>query len=65
MDNVDHPLRFVNFVMKYPDKKRSQIMIATTCMDVNLKTLFKTIKTRWDVENCTFNNQKNECNLRR
>ena len=63
MDNVDRPLRFVKFAMKYPDKKRSQIMIATTCMDMSLKTLFKIIRARWDVENCTFNNLKNECNL--
>ena len=56
MDNVVRPLRFVKFAMKYPDKKRSQIMIATTCMDMSLKTLFKIIRARWDVENCTFNN---------
>jgi len=62
MDNVDQPLRFIKFAMKYPDKKRSQIMIATTNMDMSLKTLFKMIKARMDVEN-VFNNLKNECNL--
>ena len=65
MDNVDQPLRFIKFAMKYPDKKRSQIMIVTTCMDMSLKTLFKIIRARWDVENSTFNNLKNGCNLGR
>ena len=65
MDNVDRSLRFIKYAMKYPDKKRSQIMIVTTNMDMSLKTLFKIIRARWDVENCTFNNLKNECNLGR
>ncbi len=65
MDNVDRPLRFIEFAMKYPDKKRSQIMIVTTNMDMSLKTLFKIIKARWNIENCTFNNLKTECNLGR
>jgi hypothetical protein len=26
-------LRFIKFEMKYPDKKRSQIMIVTTCIE--------------------------------
>lgn len=50
MDNVDLPLRFVKFAMKYPDKKRSQIMIVTTKMDMSLKTLFKMIRARWNLE---------------
>ena len=62
MDNVDQPLRFVKYAMKYPEKKRSQIMIVTTNMDMSLKTLFKMIKARMDVEN-VFNILKNECNL--
>jgi predicted transposase YbfD/YdcC len=63
MDNVEQPLRFVKFVMKYPDKKRSQIMIVTTCMGMKLKTLFKIIRARWDIENSIFNNLKSECGL--
>jgi len=63
MDNVDRPLRFIKYAMKYPDKKRSQIMIVTTNMDMGLKTLYKIIKSRWNIENCTFNNLKNECSL--
>jgi len=63
MDNVDQPLRFIKFVMKHHDKTRSQIMIVTTNMDMSLKTLFKMIRARWNIENCTFNNLKTECNL--
>jgi len=63
MDNVDQPLRFVKFAIKHKDKKRTQIMIATTCMDMALKTLFKIIRARWDIENSIFNNLKSECGL--
>ena len=63
MDNVEKPLRFIKFAMKHLDKKRSQIMIVATCWDMSLKTLFKMIWARWDVENCIFNNLKTECNL--
>ena len=50
------------FMMDNVDQKRSQIMIITTNMDMSLKTLFKMIKARCDVEN-VFNNLKNEGNL--
>ncbi len=63
MENVEQPLRFIKYAIKYPDKKRSQIMIVTTNMEMSLRTLFKMIRARWDVENCTFNNLKSECNL--
>jgi predicted transposase YbfD/YdcC len=63
MDNVDQPLRFVKFAMKHKDKKRTQIMIVTTCKDMALKTLFKIIRARWDIENSIFNNLKSECGL--
>ena len=49
--------------MKHHDKTRSQIMIITTNMEMSQKTLFKMIRARLDVENCTFNNQKTECGL--
>jgi len=62
-DNVEKLLRFIKFAMKHSDKKRSQIMIVTTCADMSLKTLFKMIRVRWDVENCIFNNLNTECNL--
>lgn len=61
MDNVEQPLRFVKFAMKHKDKRRSQIMIVTTCMEMTLKSLFKIIRARWDIENSIFNNLKNEC----
>jgi len=64
MDNVDQPLRFVKFAIKHKDKKRTQIMIVTTCMDMALKTLFKIIRARWDIENSIFNNLKSECGLK-
>ena len=37
-------------------------MIVTTNMEMSLKTFFKMIKSRSDVEN-VFNNLKNECDL--
>ena len=63
MNEVLQPLRFVKFAIKLPDKKRTQIMIVTTCMEMSLKTLFKMIKARWNIENCIFNNLKKEANL--
>ncbi len=63
MENVEQPLRFIKFAMKYPEKKCSQIMIVTTCIDMSLKTLYKIIKARWDIENSIFNNLKTECGL--
>ena len=63
MNGVEQPLRFVKFAIRHPDKKRTQIMIVTTCMEMSLKTLFKMIKARWNIENCIFNNLKKEANL--
>lgn len=63
MDKVLEPLRFVKYKIKYPNKKRSQIMIVTTCINMDLNTLFKIIRARWDIENSIFNNLKKECGL--
>ena len=63
MDNVEQPLRFVKFAIKHQKKLRTQIMIVTTCMDMTLKTLFKIIRARWDIENSIFNNLKRDCGL--
>ena len=63
MENVEQPLRFIRFTMKHHDKTRSQIMIVTINMDMSLKTLFKMIRTRWNLEDCTFDNLKTECGL--
>lgn len=38
-------------------------MIVTTCMEMKIKTLFKMIKSRDDIENSIFNNYKRECGL--
>ncbi len=63
MNSVDKPLRFVKFLMKKADGKRSQIMIATTCLKMGLRTLFKIIRARQDIENSIFHNLKTECGL--
>ena len=63
MDNAEQPLRFIKFAMKHNNKLRTQIMIVTTCMDMALKTLFRIIRARWDIENSIFNNLKRECGL--
>ena len=38
-------------------------MIITTCLEISLKTLYKIIKARWDIENSIFNNLKTEANM--
>ncbi len=63
MTGVLQPLRFIKFAIKYPNKKRSQIMIVTACMEMALKTILKMIKARWNIENCIFNNLKNQAGL--
>ncbi len=63
MKNVDKPLRFVKFLMKKPDGKRSQIMIITTNLDIDSSTLFKVIRSRQDIENSIFHNLKTECGV--
>ncbi len=42
---------------------RSQVLIVTTAMDMNVKTLYKIIKARWNIDNRVFNNLKNNANL--
>jgi hypothetical protein len=63
MKNVEKPLRFIKFLMKKPDGRRSQIMIVTTCVEMKLRTLFEIIKARQDIENSVFHNLKTECGL--
>jgi hypothetical protein len=63
MNNVKKPLRFVKFLMKKPDGRRSQIMIVTTCLEMDLRILFKIIRARQDIENSIFHNLKTECGL--
>jgi hypothetical protein len=63
MSGVAQLLRFVKFAIKYPNKKRSQIMIVTTYLEMSIETILKMIKARWDIENCIFNNLKNNAGL--
>lgn len=63
MNNVAKPLRFIKFLMKKPNGKRSQIMIITTCFEMDIRTLFKIIRARQDIENSIFHNLKTECGL--
>jgi len=63
MSNVKEPLRLVKFAIKNTDGSRSQIMIVTTLMETSLKTLYKMIKARWNIENSIFNNMKSEYHL--
>ncbi|WP_243450440.1 transposase [Desulfosporosinus sp. Sb-LF] len=63
MDNVEQLLRFVKFAIKHTNKQRTQIMMITTCMEMALKTSFKIMRARWDIENSIFNNLKRECGL--
>lgn len=63
MTGVIQSLRFIKFAIKYPNKKRSQIMIVTNCMEMSLETILKMIKARVDIENCIFNNMKNHAGL--
>ena len=53
MYNVELPLRFLKFAIKHTNKQRTQIMM-TTGMEMALKTLFKLIRARWDIENFNF-----------
>lgn len=63
MSNVKEPLRLVKFAIKNYDGSRSQIIIVTTLKKASLKTLYKMIKARWNIENSIFNNMKSEYHL--
>lgn len=63
MKYVDQELRFVKFLMKKPNKKRSQIIIITTAHNIERTSLFKIIRARQDIENSIFHNLKKECGL--
>ena len=63
MNNVEQELRFVKFHQMKSNNKRTQIMIITTCKDVELKTLYKIIKARQDIENSIFHKFKTESGL--
>ena len=66
MNDMEEPIRYIKYAKEKKDgdkTKRSQMLIITTCMDMKLKSLYRIIKARWDIENKTFNNLKNNANL--
>lgn len=63
MNGVEQPLRYIKYANKKENKERSQILIITTCLNMSLKTLYKIIKARWNIENREFNNLKSEAAL--
>ena len=58
MDNVQEPLRFVKFAKKKSVTDRSQVLLVTSDFDIPLKTLYKIMHQRWDIENSVFNKLK-------
>jgi len=63
MDGVEVPLRYVKFAKRKSNGDRSQVLIVTTAMDMSIKTIYKIMKARWNIENRVFNNLKNHANL--
>ena len=63
MPGVDKPLRYVKFAKRNKNGDRSQVLIVTTAMDMNIKTIYRIMKARWNIENRVFNNLKNNANL--
>jgi len=63
MDGVQSPLRYVKFAKRKCNGERSQVLIVTTALDMNLRTLYKIMKARWNIENRVFNNLKNHAQL--
>ena len=63
MDGVQSPLRYVKFAKRKSNGERSQVLIVTTALDMNVKTLYRIMKARWNIENQVFNNLKNHANM--
>jgi len=63
MSGVEQPIRYLKFAKKHINGERSQVLIVTTAMDMNVKTVYKIMKARWNIENRVFNNLKNNANL--
>ena len=66
MNDMDEPIRYIKYAKEKKDgdkTKRTQMLIITTCMDMKLESLYRIIRARWDIENKTFNNLKNNANL--
>ena len=58
MDDVQEPLRFVKFTKKKSVTDRSQVLLVTSDFHIPLKTLYKIMHQRWDIENSIFNKLK-------
>jgi len=63
MPGVEQPLRYIKYAKKHIKGDRSQVLIVTTAMNMNAKTVYKIMKARWNIENRVFNNLKNNANL--
>ena len=63
MDGVQSPLRYVKFAKRKSNGERSQILIVTTALDMSIKTIYRIMKARWNIENQVFNNLKNHANM--
>ena len=63
IDGVETPLRYAKFTKKKSNGERSQVLIVTTAMNMSLKTVYRIMKARWNIENRVFNNLKNHANL--
>jgi len=63
MDGVEQQLRYIKFKKKSRNGDRSQVLIVTTSMTLGVKTLYKIMKARWNLENRVFNNLKTNANL--
>ena len=63
LDGVERQLRYIKYKKKSRNGDRSQVLIVTTAMDMSVKTIYKIMKARWDLENRVFNNLKNNANL--
>ena len=53
----------MKFAIKHLNQERTQVMLVTSCMDMTLKTLYKIMRARADIENSIFNNLKKACGL--
>ena len=63
MDGVQSPLRYVKFAKRKSNGERSQVLIVTTAIEMSIKTIYRIMKARWNIENQVFNNLKNHANM--
>ncbi len=63
MAGVKEPLRYLKFAKINKNGDHSQMLIVTTAIDMSMKTVYKIMKARWNIENRVFNNLKNNANL--